>query len=147
MLKIQWLLVAIVVVNAIVNVLHGAAHQQIEVFTTPEQNVFIASVIMLAPLVGAALLATRRPLLGAWVLLLAMIGSAVFGIVNHTILPGPDNVSEAPASGWGSLFVWSAWALTVIESIGAVTAMLAIREMKPVFRARGTSARKLHSTA
>ena len=147
MLKIQWLLVAIVVVNAIVNVLHGAAHQQIEVFTTPEQNVFIASVIMLAPLVGAVLLASRRSQVGAWVLLLAMIGSAVFGIVNHTILPGPDNVSEAPASGSGSLFVWSAWALTVIEVIGALTAMLAIREMRMVFTPRGAATTKLHSTA
>jgi hypothetical protein len=145
--KIQWLLIGIVVAHAIVTVLHGLAHERIQVFATPEQNLFIGSVIVLAPLVGAILVASRYRLVGAWVLLFAMIGSAVFGIVNHTILPGPDNVSEAPASGWGSLFVWSAWALTVVESIGAVTAVLTIREMKTILRARGTAATSLHSTA
>jgi hypothetical protein len=147
MSKIQWLLVGIVVLHAIVNVLHGAAHQQIQVFATPEQSVFIGSVIVMAPLIGAVLLATRHRLMGAWILVLAMFSSAAFGIVNHTILPSPDNISEAPSSGWGSLFVWSALTLAVIESIGAATALLAIREMKASFKAGDAGGTELHSTA
>ncbi len=112
---------AIVVVHAAVTILHGIAHQASAVFASPAQNAFIAVVIVVGPLVAAALLWVPPGRLGAQLLLGSMGGSLVFGLYYHFVVPSPDHVSQAPADGWGVLFQVTAVLLLLTEGIGCWT--------------------------
>jgi hypothetical protein len=46
-------------------------------------------------------------------------------VVNHLIVPGADNISQAPSGLWGGMFVWSAAALVLVEAAGIVVGALA----------------------
>jgi hypothetical protein len=64
------------------------------------QLTYIAVVIYAAPVVAAVLLWTRYGLAGAWLLIAAMAGSLVFGLLHHIVVPGPDNVfTQSPVPG------------------------------------------------
>ena len=111
---------AAVVAHALATILHGLPHQRIPVPTTPEQNLFIATVIGIGPLVALALLATRLRPVGAALLLATMAGSLVFGVYHHFVALGPDHVSQVPPEGWGALFGASAVLLAVTEALGCL---------------------------
>lgn len=128
--KVQRAVVGIVLIHVLVTILHGLAHGAIDVSATPEQSMFIGVVIILAPLVAVLCQLVGRSRLGAWMFLLSMMGAAVFGIINHMIIPGPDNVSQAPYTTWGSVFSWSALALAAIEGAGIVVGALAVLESR-----------------
>ena len=68
---LERLAVGTVAIHAIVAGIHGAAHVGAPVENTPEQWVFVITVITIMPLVGAALL-LRGARSGAWWLLIGM---------------------------------------------------------------------------
>ena len=98
---------------------------------TGPQTVFVGSVIILLPLVGAGLLWTRYRGLAAWTIALSMFGSFVFGVINHYILVSSDNVMVVPAHAGRGAFIVSAALLSVTEVISTVLSVIAIRSLQP----------------
>ena len=127
---------AVVAAHAVLTVVHGAAHARVGVLMSPPANAFIGIVIVAAPLVAAVLLWTRARRAGAWVLLLSMAGSLVFGVVNHFVVPGPDHVAHVAGGAWGSAFVATAALLALAECAGAACGAWALVEAR-----RGNSVR------
>jgi len=118
-------LLAVVVAHAIVAAWHGASHMEIPVALSPLQIAYVAVVITLLPLLGTALLWTRRVQTGAAVLALSMLGSLIFGVVNHYVLDSPDNVASLPDHVARHAFVLSAALLAVTESAGTLLGVAA----------------------
>jgi hypothetical protein len=123
--RAQRFLIGVVVIHAAVTAVHAVAHTRIDVPATMEQSVFIGAVIILAPLIAAVGQLMRRDVLAASILFLSMVGAEVFGVVNHLIVPGADNIAQAPSGLSGSMFVWSAAALVLVEAAGIVVGALA----------------------
>jgi hypothetical protein len=48
----------------------------------------------------------------------SMFGALVFGLWNHYLVPGTDNVSSMPANAWGAAFQVTAVLLAVTETWG-----------------------------
>lgn len=124
----SWLrgwLVAAVIAHLITTIWHGIAHLQIPVDLTFAQAGFIASVIIILPLVGVSLLWSNRRQQAALLLAITMFGSLIFGIVNHFILDSPDYVPSVPHHEWQPSFVLSAALIIVPDAAGIVLAALA----------------------
>jgi hypothetical protein len=118
---------AVVAAHALFTGLHGAAHAGANVPMSPLANVFIGVVIVAAPLVAAALLRTRARRAGAWLLLLSMAGSLVFGVVNHFVVAGPDHVSHVGGAGvWRPAFVATAVLIALVEFAGSALGLWAV---------------------
>ena len=119
------LLTAIVVIHAAVAMWHGAAHVHLPVPLTPTQQAFVGGVILLLPLVGAALLWSRWRRAGALLITLTLLASLLFGLLNHFVFDSPDNVISVPEHAWQRTFVLSAALVAISESIGtAIAAMV-----------------------
>lgn len=123
--------IAVVVLHALVLALHDRAHRALPVPLTDAQTLFAYTVIVLAPLVAGFLLWRGRLAAGGALLAASMLGSLVFGVVNHYVIESPDHVSAIPATDWGSAFVWSALAMALVEGAGIVAGWLAWRSGTP----------------
>ncbi len=123
---LRWSLLAIVVVHLLVASWHGAAHLQVPVPLTELQKIFVGGVITVMPLVGAALLGTSRLRTAAAVIALSMLGSLIFGVVNHYLLHSPDHVAEVPEHPWRQSFVVSAALVALTEAIGTILGFVAL---------------------
>lgn len=121
-------LLSIVFVHLAVTLWHGAAHTMIPVPLTSLQTAFVGIVIVLLPLIGAGLLWTRRRLAAAWLITLSMLGSLLFGFVNHFVLDSPDHVSHVPQHAWRSMFVLSAVLVAITEAAGTALGFAAARK-------------------
>jgi ABC-type xylose transport system permease subunit len=115
----NWL-AAVVVAHLVISAVHGAAHDRAHVPLSPAANLFVYVVILAGPLIGLAL-TWWNARAGAWVLVLAMAGSLVFGVVNHFLLSSPDHVAHVDPQ-WRPLFTATALLLAVTEAVGAVLA-------------------------
>jgi hypothetical protein len=82
--------VAIILLHTAINVLHGGAHVGENVRSlTLAQILFITIVIFIAPLVALFLLGRIRWLAwGGWWFFLSMLGSLLFGVWYHFVVPG-----------------------------------------------------------
>jgi hypothetical protein len=133
--KRSWLstaLVAIVLIHFVVLIWHGTVHMVLPVPLTGAQNAFVIGVIFLLPLAGAGLLLrTNFRLTAAWLVALSMLGSLLFGFINHFMRASPDNVLELPASAWRHSFVLSAAILVITETLGAVLGAAAVLIWRP----------------
>jgi len=85
---------------------------------TPAQGMFVNVVILAAPLLAGLLIWRPAPRAGGWLLVAAMFGALIFGVWNHFVVPGPDNVSSVPANAWGTVFQATAVLLAVTEVWG-----------------------------
>ena len=112
--------IALVLLHLPVLLIHGAAHGGESVIPSLVDTVFIVSVIWTAPLVSVVLLKRQRWQLGSMLFLAAMLGSLVFGVSNHFMMPGPDNVASVPAGFWQAFFQISALLLAIMEAIGTL---------------------------
>ncbi len=110
-------LVAAVLVHLVVSIAHGAAHAGAHVSLAPAALLFVVVVIQVGPLAGIGLMRVR-PAAGAILTAACMAGALVFGIVNHFMLAGGDNVVEV-ARPWQALFGSTAVLLAVTEAAGA----------------------------
>ena len=114
-----------VLLHQAVAIWHGNAHSKIPVPLSTEQGAFVAIVIIVLPLVGSFLLWTRFRQFGAWTVALSMLGSLLFGVINHFILASPDNVAQVPEHVSRQAFLWSAFLLPVTEALGTVLGAIA----------------------
>jgi cation transport ATPase len=120
------LLVASVLIHFLALLWHGTAHILVPVPLTALQTAFVGFVIFLLPLIGAGLLWSNRRRTAAWLISLSMLGSLIFGFINHFMRASPDYVLEVPANAWRHSFVTSAALLAVTETIGSVVGAVAV---------------------
>jgi len=112
------LLAAIVLVHLGVTVVHGWAHAGAVVPVSTSANIFILTVIVAAPLAGAAILWWLSVPGGAWLLAVSLAASLVFGIVNHFVFESPDHVAHVVAA-WRMSFGVTAVLLAFTEALGS----------------------------
>ena len=117
----------IVAAHSIVAMLHNQAHQQIDVAISSAQNAFALSVIFVAPIVAAVLLWRGRERIGAALLTASLLGSFIFGVVNHFMLDSPDQLAHIVSSNWGNIFIISAYALAATELAGIIAGSALLR--------------------
>lgn len=90
------LISALVLVHFVGNVWHGHAHTVLEIMLPALKSAYVVVVIVVAPLVGAALTWTRRATAGAWIVGVSMVGSVVFSVYHHYVMISIDNVDHLP---------------------------------------------------
>ena len=83
---IKILLAAIVAVHFVGNLWHGDAHEALEVGLPTYKWVFVYTVIVAAPIVGALLLWTRFYLAACWTIAFSMLGSVLFSVYHHYVM-------------------------------------------------------------
>ena len=120
----------IVAAHSIVAMLHNQAHQQVDVAISSAQNAFALSVIFVAPIVAAVLLWRGRERIGAALLTASLLGSFIFGVVNHFMLDSPDQLAHIVSSNWGNIFIISAYALAATELAGIIAGSALLRSGK-----------------
>jgi len=124
--RIAWIVTLVVLAHLVVNVLHGQAHTKLAVGLASWQQVYVITVILVAPLVALALSWTRYAKAGAWLLLWSMIGSLIFGIVYHYVIISNDHVAHLPPGEAGGIFRITALLLAITEAVGVAVALMAI---------------------
>ena len=122
-----WVTIA-VLAHLIVTLVHGQAHTRLGVGLSNWQNVYVLTVIVLAPLVALALSFTRYARTGLWLLLASMLGSLIFGACYHYVIISPDHVAHLPAGEARGLFRVTAMLLLITETFGVVVAAMALRK-------------------
>src|SRR5678815_189140 len=80
------LITALVAVHLVASLWHGNLHSQLSINLSPTQTLFVLVVILLAPIVAAALVWTRYDFSGVWVFFLSMLGSFLFGVYHHYVM-------------------------------------------------------------
>ena len=107
-------------------VLHSVAHEMLAVKASPAQLAFIVPVIIVAPLVAGTML-PKFERIGAWLLLISMLGSFAFGLYYHFVADTIDHVAHVallrPAF-WSAMFQLTALLLAASEVAGALAAGL-----------------------
>lgn len=129
--------ILVVLAHEIVNGLHGIAHQQAEVSISDLQFAYVFLVILVAPIAAAVMLSFNRPKKmqrgGAWMLLVSMLGSLLFGFAYHIVLPSSDNiftVLHGPSLNNAIFFTSTAILLVVIDGLGSWIGAIAVRRVK-----------------
>lgn len=120
----------VVLAHLVVNLLHGHAHTRLGVGLSSWQQVYVLTVILLAPLVALALSFTRYARVGLWLLLASMLGSLSFGFLHHYIIISPDHVAHLPPGAERGLFRLTALLLLLTEALGVIVAGLALRRLR-----------------
>jgi hypothetical protein len=112
----------LVAVHLAVAIWHGNAHTALAIALPPEKNAFVIIVIVIAPILGAALMWTRYAVLGGWVFFLSMLGALLFGAYHHFVMISPDNIGHLPhgSADAQSTFVITAAALALLELASAL---------------------------
>ncbi|KXK52802.1 MAG: hypothetical protein UZ13_01104 [Chloroflexi bacterium OLB13] len=124
---IQRAAAGIVVLHAAIGFLHAMTHLLIPVPLDLWGYVYVALVIGVAPLLGVWLMRPPHVRLGAWLLLVGMAGALVFGLLEHFMLPGADNIAHVSSGVWQGTFQWTAAALLVIEALGTLVGLIAVQ--------------------
>lgn len=111
--------IVIVWLDLAVIVIHGLSHIGADIWLSFFGNTFVTLVIIVAPFVSLLLLHTiRLKWLGMLLLFLSMLGAFLFGVWNHFLVAGPDNVIYVPPGMWQQPFQVTAVLLTIIQAIG-----------------------------
>ena len=89
--------ILIVLSHIIITGVHGIAHQQLGVSISDFQSAYVFLVTLVAPIVAVImlLLFLNKPMIqrgGAWLLLVSMLASLMFGIIYHMLFPSSDNI-------------------------------------------------------
>jgi glucose dehydrogenase len=104
--------------HAIIALLHGLAHFENSVWLSLLETAFVMVVIALAPLLALWILHSRWQSAGALLLTLSMLGALIFGVWNHFLVPGTDNVAQVLAGTWYLPFLITSILLAILEVIG-----------------------------
>jgi len=130
--------ILVVLAHIVINAIHGSAHQQLGVSISDFQSAYVFLVTLMAPIVAVImLLFLNKPKIargGAWLLLVSMLASLLFGIVYHIVIPSPDNifmVMQNP-SLYSMVFTSTAIVLLIIEGVGTWIGVRASRTMANV---------------
>jgi hypothetical protein len=114
---------AIVLVNLLINIVHGAAHGKLHIDLSAGDTVFVFVVILAGPVLAAVLLWTPWQRLGLGLLALTMAGSLLFGLYHHFVAIGPDHVGAQASGFWGTTFGVTAGLLFLVEALGTYIAV------------------------
>jgi hypothetical protein len=115
--------IGIVLIHLALNIAHGLAHGRLAIGLDTFQNIFVLVVIIVSPLVAAAMIWRGRLRPGGALLAIAMAGALVFGVYYHFILPGPDHVTHInlPVSfDMHDIFDFTAVLLALFECLGVL---------------------------
>ena len=121
-------LAAIVLAHLIVSIVRGVAHAGAHVLLSPAATLYVLVVILAGPLIGLALMASGQRL-GSWVIAAALVGSLVFGLVNHFVSASPDQWPTSTHTG-DLCSATTAALLAVTEALGGGMAIRFAREKK-----------------
>ena len=132
MKKSNYYAAVIVLAHALVGMVHGIGHKHLGINLTFTQNLFVIVVITLAPLVTLILLWTRLRKWAAALLFLSMVGSLIFGLMNHFLITSPDHVMHLPAGEWRLAFQITAGLLVLTELMGCFVAVWLLGGFKVV---------------
>ena len=125
--RIALVVTLVVLAHFVVNLLHGQAHTKLGVGLASWQQVYVITVILLAPLVALALSWTRYVRAGMWLLLVSMLGSLIFGAVYHYVIISEDHVAHLPPGDARGLFRVTALLLLITEAVGVIVAAMMAR--------------------
>jgi hypothetical protein len=117
------LLPTIAIIHLFMAIIHGTAHLKLPVPISIVKAVFVAIIILLAPIAAIYLLRTAWDRVGIWLWLFAMLGALIFNHFHHLIQISNDNLSQIPATQWGEIFRLTAISLEAIEAIGCIAAI------------------------
>ena len=115
--------IGIVLIHFAINLVHGMAHKHLAIGLDLFQKIFVAAVIVVAPLYAAYLIWKGNLRVGGVLLAVSMAGALVFGVYYHFILPGPDHVTHInlPMSlDMRDIFDVSAVLLALFECLGVL---------------------------
>jgi hypothetical protein len=125
--RAKWIWMAgVVLAHLGISMIHGVAHANARVPLSPAMSVFVYTVILAGPLIGLALTWPLRRV-GAAVIAFTMLGSLLFGFLNHLVFAGPDHVAHVDLQ-WRSLFATTAVLLALTEAMGFGLAVRLLRE-------------------
>jgi len=111
--------VVIVCLDLAVDFIHALTHTGANIWLSFLGNAFVVVVILIAPLVSLFLLyIARLEWLGALLLFLSMLAAFLFGVWNHFLLPGSDNIGDVPPGVWQQPFQVTAVLLTILQAVG-----------------------------
>jgi hypothetical protein len=116
--------ILVILAHIIINGIHGIAHQQLGVSISDFQSAYVFLVTLVSPIAAVImLLFLNKPKIllgGAWLLLVSMLASLLFGIVYHIVIPSSDNiftVMQNP-SLYSVVFTSTAILLLIVECVG-----------------------------
>jgi hypothetical protein len=132
--------ILVVLVHIIITGLHGIAHQQAGVSISDFQSAYVFLVTLAAPIAAAVImLFLNKPKIqrgGAWLLLVSMLGSLLFGLVYHVLLPGSDNIftviMHEPLLDGAVFFTSTAILLVIVDGVGSWVGARATRMVAKV---------------
>ncbi|MFA5775895.1 MAG: hypothetical protein WC864_11040 [Ilumatobacteraceae bacterium] len=116
----------VVAIHTAVAFIHSQAHRQIDVTLSNFQSAYALIVIVVAPGVAAAIIWRGHPRRGANLLVISMLASVIFGVVNHFVIDSSDQLAHISNDGWGKIFIVTAYALAISELVG-IAAGLSLR--------------------
>ena len=119
-----------VVAHLLVSMVHGRAHEQLAVGLSNWQNIYVLTVIVIAPLIATILIWTRLARLGLVLLVISMAGSLIFGVAYHYVVISPDHVSHIPPGDAQGLFRTTALLLVLTELFGLVVGLWGLRKIQ-----------------
>ncbi len=121
--------VVIVWLDLVVNFIHALAHSGANIWLSFLGNAFVVVMILVVPLVSLFLLHTARlEWLGALLLFLSMLAALLFGVWNHFLLPGSDNIGHVSPGVWQQPFRVTAVLLTIPQAPGTGIAIWCLSE-------------------
>ncbi|HEX6282033.1 MAG TPA: hypothetical protein VFZ67_07370 [Nitrososphaera sp.] len=116
--------ILVVLAHIIITGVHGFTHQQLDVSLSDFQSAYVFLATVAAPIAAAIMLFLNKPkkiqLVGAWLLFVSMLGSLLFGLAYHVVLPGSDNIfSVMHDPSWDSVvFTSTAILLVIVDAVG-----------------------------
>jgi hypothetical protein len=119
---IETVLAAVVLFHLGVSAVHGQVHSRAKVMLSTVSMLFVLIVILIGPIVGLILQRTISPRGGAIVIAVTLAGAFFFGLANHFLIHGDDNVTHVVDSA-RALFGITAALLLVTEFFGSALAI------------------------
>lgn len=116
--------ILVVLAHIIITGMHGIAHQQARVSISDFQSAYVFLVTLAAPIAAAVMLFLNKPKIqlgGAWLLLVSMLGSLLFGLVYHILLPSSDNIFMVMQNSSLDSVVFTSTAILLVIVDGAGT--------------------------
>ena len=93
------------------------------------QNIYVITVILIAPLIALVLVWTRRIRAGLLLLVISMAGSLIFGAYFHYVFVSPDHVSHLPPGDAQGMFRTTALLLVLTELFGVSAGLWGLRRL------------------
>jgi hypothetical protein len=121
---------AIVLLNLLINWLHGQSHDELQVLLAPWQLVYVSATIVVLPIVAVILYWTRYRQWGAWILSVSMLLALAFGVYFHFIADTLDHVSYRHDDAAGHWFVLTAILLIPMALVGAGFGAWSLRRIR-----------------